>query len=221
MFFLQRLNATLASHAACTRVAPFAFGPELRDCHAQSRPEDQGHEPVGAAIDARKSAQDDRRIIHKQQRARELAAVTAYRRDTDPDGVTPDIRGTYAPDITQMVWDRRAQDKIGPLVRWARATIAADPVLRSASRAEQVAYFARPLLAPTLPGWNGSSARSWKPACTLSSTPGCGGSPTRRRSGPARPRCRAGCCWAATTSRPSPRRWPAGPRSATWSLRSR
>jgi hypothetical protein len=91
----------------------------------------------------RKSAQDDRRIIHKQQRARELAAVTAYRRDTDPDGVTPDIRGTYAPDITQMVWDRRAQDKIGPLVRWARATIAADPVLRSASRAEQVAYFAR------------------------------------------------------------------------------
>lgn len=91
----------------------------------------------------RKSARDDRRIIHRQQRARELAAVTAYRREANPEDVTPDIHGTYAPDITQMVWNRRARDKIGPLVRWARATIAGDPVLRSASRAKQVAYFAR------------------------------------------------------------------------------
>jgi hypothetical protein len=82
----------------------------------------------------RKSARDNRRIIHRQQRARELAAVTAYCRDTDPGSVTPDVHGTYAPDITQMVWHRRAQ---------AEATIAADPVLRSAPRAEQVAYFAR------------------------------------------------------------------------------
>jgi hypothetical protein len=42
-----------------------------------------------------------------------------------------------------MVWDRRAQDKVGPLIRWAEATIAANPVLRSAPRADQVAYFAR------------------------------------------------------------------------------
>jgi hypothetical protein len=90
----------------------------------------------------RKSARDIRRIIHKQQRARELAAVTVYRRDTDPGSVTPDIRGTYGPDISQMVRRRRAGDKVGPLIRWAEATIAADPVLRSASRAEQVAYFA-------------------------------------------------------------------------------
>ena len=91
----------------------------------------------------RKFARDNRRIIHKQLRARELAAVTAYRRDSDPDSVTPDVCGTYAPDITQLVRNRRAQDKVGPLVRWAEATIAADPVLRSAPRAEQVAYFAR------------------------------------------------------------------------------
>jgi hypothetical protein len=91
----------------------------------------------------RESARDNRRIIHKQQRARELAAVTAYRRDTDPDIVTPDVRGTYGPDITQMVRHRRAQDKTGPLIRWAEATIAASPVLRSAPRTEQVAYFAR------------------------------------------------------------------------------
>jgi hypothetical protein len=91
----------------------------------------------------RRSARKNRRIIHKQQRARELAAVTVYRRTTAPDSVTPDVRGTHAPEITQMVWERRAQDKVGPLIRWAEATIAADPVLRSAPRAEQVAYFAR------------------------------------------------------------------------------
>ena len=91
----------------------------------------------------RKSARDERRIIHGRQRACELAAVTAYRRDADPDSVTPDVRGTYGPDITQMVRGRRARDKVGPLIRWAEATIAADPVLRSAPRAEQAAYFAR------------------------------------------------------------------------------
>jgi hypothetical protein len=91
----------------------------------------------------RKGARDDRRIIHGRQRARELAAVTAYRRDADPDNVAPDVRGTYGPDITYMVRGRRARDKVAPLIRWAEATIAADPVLRSAPRAEQVAYFAR------------------------------------------------------------------------------
>jgi hypothetical protein len=91
----------------------------------------------------RKSARDNRRIIHGRQRARELAAVTAYRRAGEPDSVTPDVCGTYGPDITQMVRHRRAQDKVGPLVRWAEAAISADPVLRSAPRADQVAYFAR------------------------------------------------------------------------------
>jgi hypothetical protein len=91
----------------------------------------------------RRSARDDRRMIHQRQRALELAAVTAYRRDSDPESVTPDMRGTYGSDLYQLVWNRRAHDKLGPLIRWAQATIAADPVLRSASRAEQVTYFAR------------------------------------------------------------------------------
>ncbi len=93
--------------------------------------------PLGARPPGR--TRDNRRIFRKQQ----LAAVSAYRRDPDPDSVTPGVRGTYAPDITQMVWNRRAQDKAGPLIRWSEATIAADPVLRSAHRAERVAYFAR------------------------------------------------------------------------------
>jgi hypothetical protein len=91
----------------------------------------------------RKAARDERRTIHKQQRVRERAAVTAYRRVSDPDSVTPDVRGTYGPDITYLVRQRRARDKVGPLIRWAEATITADPFLRSASRAEQIAYFAR------------------------------------------------------------------------------
>lgn len=88
----------------------------------------------------RKAAKKDRKIVHGRHRARELAAVTAYR--GDPEGVTPDVRGTYGPEIRQLVVRRRARDKVGSLIRWAEATIAADPVLRSATRAEQVAYFA-------------------------------------------------------------------------------
>ena len=95
----------------------------------------------------RKGARDTRRLIHKRQRTLELAGLTEYRRAVDPDDETPDFRGKAAPEITQMVRHRRARDKVGPLVRWAQATIAADPKLRSASRTEQVAYFAR--LMPT------------------------------------------------------------------------
>jgi hypothetical protein len=96
-------------------------------------------------------ARDARRAIHKRQRGREQAAVTAYRRAADPGSATPDVRGTYGPDISAMVAYRRGADKVGPLIRWAQARIAADPALRAASRAEQVAYFAR-LMPPTLIG---------------------------------------------------------------------
>ncbi|MCW2929589.1 MAG: hypothetical protein JWM19_551 [Actinomycetia bacterium] len=57
--------------------------------------------------------------------------------------MTPDAWGTHVPDITEMVWQRRSPDKVAPLIRWARATIAASPALRSASVEEQVAHFAR------------------------------------------------------------------------------
>jgi hypothetical protein len=108
----------------------------------------------------RKSVRDDRRIVHKQQRARELAAVTAYRRDTDPDSVMPDVHSRYGSAIQQLVCGRRARDKVGPLIRWAEATIAADPVLRAAPRAEQVAYFAR-LMPDTLIGRHAVQHIEW------------------------------------------------------------
>jgi hypothetical protein len=108
----------------------------------------------------RKSARDTRRLIHKRQRTLELAVVTACRRDTDPGSLTPDVRGSYAPDIRQMVRQRRDGDKVGPLIRWAKATIAADPVLRSATRAEQVVYFAR-LMPDTLMGRHAVQHIEW------------------------------------------------------------
>lgn len=109
----------------------------------------------------RKGARDTRRIIHKRQRTRELAGLTEYRRTADPDDETPDFRGKAAPEITYMVRRRRARDKIGPLVRWAQATIAADPRLRSASRPEQVAYFAR-LMPATLIGEHAVKHIEWE-----------------------------------------------------------
>lgn len=99
----------------------------------------------------RKGARDDRRLIHKRQRVRERVAITDYRRVADRESVTPDLRGTVAREITDMVWHRRGMDKVGPLVRWAQATVAADPALRTASAQEQVAYFTR-LMPATLIG---------------------------------------------------------------------
>ena len=198
----------------------------------------------------RKSARDNRRIIHKQQRARELAAVTAYRRDTGPDIVTPDVGGTYGPDITQMVWGRRAQDKVGPLIRWAEARIAADPVLRSAPRAEQVAYFAR-LMPDTTIGRHAvqhiEQALQWRERrarynASRPSAPGPHAAEMERQlrriletglhatlnaalrqlAGTQEIRPRATpmprrLCQEVTTSRHSPRRWPAGRWPVTWS----
>jgi hypothetical protein len=104
----------------------------------------------------RQAAKYFRRRARKRQRTHELAATTeyqraAYRGAIDPDDLTPDLHGTTKWDIWWMVEDRRFYDKLGPLLRWAKATIAADPALRSASVEEQVAYFRR-LMPDTLAG---------------------------------------------------------------------
>ena len=104
----------------------------------------------------RQAAKYFRRRARKRQRAHELAATTAYQRASyrgaiDPDDLTPDLHGTIKWDIWWMVEDRRFYDKLGPLLRWAKATIAADPALRSASVEEQVTYFRR-LMPDTLAG---------------------------------------------------------------------
>ena len=113
----------------------------------------------------RKGARDDRRLIHKRQRTHTRAALTEYRRAADRESMTPDLRGKEARQITEMVWHRRGMDKVGPLIRWAAATIAADPRLRTASVPEQVGYFTR-LLPPTTIGRHAvshiASALEWR-----------------------------------------------------------
>jgi hypothetical protein len=94
----------------------------------------------------RVGARETRRTIHKRRRTRERVALAGR-----PLSATPEIKDTYQAEIAQLVFDRRQMDKVAPLIRWARATIAADPVLRQATREEQVAYFAR-LMPPTLIG---------------------------------------------------------------------
>lgn len=91
----------------------------------------------------RRNARATRRMNHHRQRAVERAALAAYRGAADPEVVTPDFRGTIAQDTWELVWVRRSRDKVAPLVRWAQATIAADPELRAASLEEQVGHFAR------------------------------------------------------------------------------
>jgi hypothetical protein len=98
---------------------------------------------------ARKQARKERRLIHKRQRARERDMLSAVRKaasavdsdfefDSDPDF----HEGRRISDTHWMVLDRRSADKIGPLTRWAGATVDADPDLHDAPVHEQVAYFA-------------------------------------------------------------------------------
>lgn len=86
----------------------------------------------------RKAARNERRRAHKQQRSRQrdvLANITA-----EPD---PDFReARQAAAISNMVWDRRAADNVGALVRWAEATVEKDADLRDAGWAGQRAWFA-------------------------------------------------------------------------------
>ena len=131
----------------------------------------------------RKGARDNRRLIHQRQRARERVALVEYRGAADRESVTPDLCGAVALELTEMVWQRRGMDKVGPLIRWAQATIAADPKLRTAPIPEQVAYFAR-LMPPTLIGRHAvshiASALEWRARRAGPGTgfrPGPGGGP--------------------------------------------
>ena len=76
----------------------------------------------------RVGARETRRAIHKRRRARQRDALAAAR------GATPEIRDTYRAEIAGLVFTRRFYDKEAPLVRWAQATVAADPALRQAPR---------------------------------------------------------------------------------------
>ncbi|MBL7500488.1 hypothetical protein [Frankia nepalensis] len=92
----------------------------------------------------RKAARQERRRVHKRQRARQRDLLVVARRTAGHDDRDADFReGIRRQEITQMVWGRRAADKVGPLTRWASVQVGRDEVLRDAPLTEQVDYFAR------------------------------------------------------------------------------
>lgn len=100
---------------------------------------------------ARRDARRTRQLIHRAARRKVKVAL----RSGDVDAVV-DIRGP----IEEMVWDRRAADKLGPLVRWALHQVRHDPRLREASLAERIDHF-RQLLPDNTIGRHALSHITW------------------------------------------------------------
>jgi hypothetical protein len=100
---------------------------------------------------ARRDARRTRQLIHRSARRKVKVAL----RSGDVDAVV-DIRGP----IEDMVWDRRASDKVGPLVRWALHQVRHDPRLREAGFAERIDHF-RQLLPNNTIGRHALSHIAW------------------------------------------------------------
>jgi hypothetical protein len=100
---------------------------------------------------ARRDARRTRQLIHRAARRKAKAALRAG----DVDAFV-DIRGP----IKDMVWDRRAGDKAGPLVRWALHQVRHDPRLREASFADRIDHF-RQLLPDSTIGRHALSHIAW------------------------------------------------------------
>lgn len=100
---------------------------------------------------ARRDARRTRQLIHRSARRKVKVAL----RSGDVDAVV-DIRGP----IEDMVWDRRAGDKVGPLVRWALHQVRHDPRLRETGFAERIDHF-RQLLPNTTIGRHALSHIAW------------------------------------------------------------
>jgi hypothetical protein len=108
----------------------------------------------------RRAVRNDRRTIHQRHRARTRAALTAYRQAVDP--VDVEVNAREMPDraLRDFVWERRAADKVGPLVRWAIRRVERDPQLRDADVATQVDAF-RGILPDNLIGRHALSHIEW------------------------------------------------------------
>lgn len=100
---------------------------------------------------ARRDARRTRQLIHRAARRK----VNVWLRAGDVDAFV-DIRGP----IEEMVWDRRAGDKVGPLVRWALHQVRHDPRLRDAGFDERIDHF-RKLLPDSTIGRHALSRIAW------------------------------------------------------------
>jgi hypothetical protein len=100
---------------------------------------------------ARHGVRATRRLIHRAERRTAKSRLRA-----GDDDVFVDTRGA----VSDLVWDRRAADKVAPLVRWALHHVRADPALRDATTAERLEHFRR-LLPDTTIGRHALSHIAW------------------------------------------------------------
>lgn len=109
---------------------------------------------------ARKGARDARTHIRGRERARERDLLHQLRFCVDPDDFEGVLGEELHHEMASMVWDRRAADKVAPLLRWTERTIARDARLATASPAEREVHF-RNLLPPGLIGDHAVSHLRW------------------------------------------------------------
>jgi hypothetical protein len=120
----------------------------------------------------RKAARQRRRNLHHTERARTRTSLYNWVRSAERADLDISPASTYRSDIRELVYDRRAGDKVGPLVRWALRKVDTDPALMSSPWPEQVEAF-RGLLPDNLIGRHAllhiETAlrwRSWRPERT-------------------------------------------------------
>lgn len=81
---------------------------------------------------ARRAARARRAAIHRRERALERRLLHDLVRSCDPDDVVDDVGAVRRSELGRMVADRRAADKVGPLLHWAERTVERDPTLAGA-----------------------------------------------------------------------------------------
>ena len=108
----------------------------------------------------RRGARQDRALAHKAERSRLRSALQDLAGHDDPDDYEGELTWEARRQIAWMVEDRRAADKVAPLLRWAERTIEHDPMLRDASYEEQLTQFAA-LLPDGLIGRHALQHLSW------------------------------------------------------------
>ncbi len=125
----------------------------------------------------RQAARQQRRSLHHAERARTRTAMHNWVGSTDREYLDVHPASTYRRDIGELVYDRRAGDKVAPLVRWALRKVDTDPALMSCPYPEQVDAF-RALLPDNLIGRHALSHieaalrwREWRPSRSLRAEP--------------------------------------------------
>lgn len=91
----------------------------------------------------RRGARQDRALAHKTERSRLRSALHELAAYDDPDDYEGELTWEARREIAWMVDDRRAGDKLGPLLHWAERIVERDPALRDAPYEAQLTYFAR------------------------------------------------------------------------------